>query len=209
MVEIPTSVQSIRGKVIKEWTIKRYEGECVKQIKNVTVNEDDFSEDLRSVASILTLLTESERGIFSQLLYQYRLLFSNKPGRARGYEHQIKLITNEPGIRQTYPIPFQLREATGVAIMKGVDNGVIERAVSRYCNPLRIVMKEDKTVRVCLDARFINRIIEDDHESPPLINESLQKFHGSQWFSKLDLTQGYWQVPLHKNSRQYTGFLFE
>lgn len=65
------------------------------------------------------------------------------------------------------------------------------------------------TVRVCLDARFVNKIIEDDHKSPPLINELLQKFHGAKWFSKLDLTQGYWLVKLHPKSRQHTSFLFD
>lgn len=58
-----------------------------------------------------------------------------------------------------------------------MENGVKERAVSQYCNPLRIVKKDDGSVRVCLDARLANKIIEDDHESPPLINEPLQKFN--------------------------------
>lgn len=89
-----------------------------------------------------------------------------------------------------------------------VENGIIERAISQYCNSLRIVKKDDGTVRICLDARFINKVIEHDHEAPPLINELLQKFHGAQWFSKMDLTQGYWQIPLEKSSRQYTAFLF-
>lgn len=90
-----------------------------------------------------------------------------------------------------------------------IENEVIERAVSQYCNPLRIVKKDDGSVRVCLDARFVNKIIEDDHESPPLISELLQKFHGARWFFKIDLTQGYWQVKLHKDSRPYTSFLFD
>lgn len=90
-----------------------------------------------------------------------------------------------------------------------LDDGIIERGISQYCNPLRIVKKEDGQVRVCLDARFLNRVIEDDLESPPLMNELMQKYYGTQWFSKLDLTHGYWQVELEKPSRPYTAFLFE
>lgn len=90
-----------------------------------------------------------------------------------------------------------------------VSEGVIERAASRFCNPLRIVKKDDGSVRVCLDARHSNNVIEDDHEAPPIINEILQRYSGKKYFSKLDLTHGYWQVPLHVNSRPYTAFLFD
>lgn len=90
-----------------------------------------------------------------------------------------------------------------------LEDGVIERTASNFCNPLRIVKKKDGSVRICLDARFLNKVIEDDHESPPLISELLQKFDKAVWFSKLDLTHGYWQVPLNKESRPYTAFLYD
>lgn len=90
-----------------------------------------------------------------------------------------------------------------------VDQGVIERTASTFCNPLRIVKKEDGSVRICLDARQLNQNIEDDRESPPLISEILQKYNGKRVFSKLDLTHGYWLVPLQKQSRPYTAFLFD
>ena len=169
---------------------------------------DEFSETIRTITDRMTSLSEGERRIFSQLLRNYQVLFSDKPGCAKGYEHRLKLTTSHPKIRHTYPAPFQLREATGRAIEKMVEAGVIERAISHFCNPLRIVGKEDGTVRVCLDARLINKVIEDDQESPPLVNELLQKFHAASWFSKTDLTHGYWQIPLHVESRPYTVFLF-
>ena len=37
----------------------------------------------------------------------------------------------------------------------------------------------------------------------------MQRFYKCKYFSKLDLTAGYWQIPdLHKDSRKYTAFLF-
>ena len=177
--------------------------------KEIECVYDEFSGALQTIAGALTSLEESQRGMVVDTLRKFRLLFSNKPGCAEGYEHQLKLVTNRPSIRYTYPVPFQLREPTRQAIKEMVENGVVERAISQYCNPLRIVKKEDGSVRVCLDGRFLNKMIEDDHESPPLINELLQKFHGARWFSKLDLTQGYWQIKLQKDSRPYTSFLFD
>lgn len=54
-----------------------------------------------------------------------------------------------------------------------IKNKIIERAVSQYCNPLRVVKKANDDIRICLDARFLNKVIEDDHEAHPLIYELL------------------------------------
>lgn len=37
----------------------------------------------------------------------------------------------------------------------------------------------------------------------------MQKHHGKTCMTTVDLTHGYWQVPLTKESRQYTAFLFD
>ena len=55
-----------------------------------------------------------------------------------------------------------------------------------------------------LDARKINQIIIPDRESPEPINEILQKFSGVKYMTSLDLTAGYWQVPLAVESKKYT-----
>ena len=71
-----------------------------------------------------------------------------------------------------------------------------------------VVIKKDGKVRLCLDARKINQIIIPDRESPEPINEILQKFSGVKYMTSLDLTAGYWQVPLAAERRRYTAFLF-
>lgn len=86
--------------------------------------------------------------------------------------------------------------------------GIIERSDASYCNPLRVVIKNNGEVRVCLDARYINDIIEADQEMPPLVSELMQRFHGVTYMSTTDLAAGYWQIPLHKDNRKYTAFLY-
>ena len=86
--------------------------------------------------------------------------------------------------------------------------GIIERSESQYCNPLLIVENKDGRIRICLDARCLNNIIESDNESPPIIGEILQKYHGTKCMSLTDLGYGYWQIPLAVESRPYTAFLY-
>ena len=41
----------------------------------------------------------------------------------------------------------------------------------------------------------------------PLIAETLDALHGTQFFSTLDLRSGFWQIPLDKSSRAKTAFI--
>jgi len=67
--------------------------------------------------------------------------------------------------------------------------------------------KKDGNIRLCLDARFLNEYIVADNESPPIIEELLQKFAGVKYFTATDLSCGYWQIRLEQSSRKYTAFL--
>jgi len=40
----------------------------------------------------------------------------------------------------------------------------------------------------------------------PRINYILDKLREARYISSLDLKDGYWQIPLEENSRQYTAF---
>ncbi|KAF4527060.1 hypothetical protein B566_EDAN013505, partial [Ephemera danica] len=37
----------------------------------------------------------------------------------------------------------------------------------------------------------------------------MQKFHGVQWLSSTDMSNSFWQVKLHPNSKKYTTFMFD
>ncbi|XP_058809933.1 uncharacterized protein LOC131675104 [Phymastichus coffea] len=87
--------------------------------------------------------------------------------------------------------------------------GIIEPAISQYCNPFRIVRKSDGAIRVCLDARNLNKYLEEDHEAPPIITDIMQVFFKCKYFSKIDMTMGYWQILLDKESRPLTAFVFK
>lgn len=167
-----------------------------KSTREFKIDNDNHLLDDKSSSNLITLIDK------------YNNLFSNAPGCMQAYHHAVKVIPGNPIVKKNYPVPFALRELVQEEINKMLELGVIERSRSQYCNPLRVVKKKDGAIRLCLDARFVNNVIEGDNESPPIIGEVIQKFNGSGIFTTLDLTAGYWQVPLDEQSRQYTAFLF-
>ena len=75
--------------------------------------------------------------------------------------------------------------------------------------PLSVVHKGNKKIRICVDARKVNQHTVPDRERTPPLQELLQKFEGAQFMTTLDLTSAYLQIPLHRDSRKYTAFLFD
>lgn len=152
-------------------------------------------------------LSEREKEIFSGFLSKHQAVFSEVPGLTHVYEHGIQLKNETEFFIRPYPIPFAHRDAVNSTIADMEKWGIIERANTPYISPLCTVVKRDGTVRVCLDARHLNSILVKDFELPGPIEDILRGIPSTQFMSTLDLTMGYWQIPLKKEARKYTGFM--
>ena len=69
-----------------------------------------------------------------------------------------------------------------------------------------MVRKKDGGWRFCIDYRQLNAITQQDAYPIPRIDESLDALAGSRYFSTLDLTSGYWQVPLDLDAQEKSAF---
>lgn len=83
---------------------------------------------------------------------------------------------------------------------------VIETSDSSYLKPLTIDMRETKPPRVCIDSRRSNQITRPDR---PRVQESLQRSHGTQFITRIDLFSVFLRIELKPESRKYTAFLFD
>jgi hypothetical protein len=85
--------------------------------------------------------------------------------------------------------------------------GLIVRSESPWSSqPVLVKKVRDGVVldekRPCWDYRWANdRIVSDAHPLP-LPEDMFDKLQGHRLFSKMDLTKGFWQIPLDKASRQ-------
>ena len=84
--------------------------------------------------------------------------------------------------------------------------GVIEPSSSSWSSPLVLVTKKDGSMRVCVDFRLVNSLTVKDSYPLPRIDTSLDALRGSKWFSTLDLSSGYWQVPMNPADKEKTAF---
>jgi len=87
-----------------------------------------------------------------------------------------------------------------------LESGVIEPSYARRNSPLIVVRKPNGKLRVCIDLRCLNSKSELFRWDYPRVDLALRRMAPATIFSKLDLTSGFWQMPLSEESRDYTTF---
>ena len=129
----------------------------------------------------------------------------------RHMEFEIKLIS--PNQRPIYcksrPLPQSLKEAVKKAIFEQVDAGLIRPSTSEWASPLHIVIKPDGTIRITIDYRLLNNVIEFDPYPMPATAELYRGLAESNWFSKFDFYKAYNQIPVKLECIKYTAFICE
>jgi len=152
-------------------------------------------------------LSEDQQAEVRTLLEQYADIFTDVPSVTNATEHVIELTTVEPIKGKAYPLPHALRETLSKEIgnMRGM--GVIEGSTAAYASRVVMVEKPDGSKRVCVDYQKLNRVTIFDPEPMPTAEEIFAKLAGDQFFSKFDLSKGYWQVPVREEDRDFTTFI--
>ena len=87
-----------------------------------------------------------------------------------------------------------------------LDAGVIRPSNSPWCNAVVLVRKKDRSLCFCIDFRKLNSLTVKDSHPLPRICETLESLPGAAHFSTFDMNSGFWQVPMDKESKQYTAF---
>ncbi len=84
--------------------------------------------------------------------------------------------------------------------------GVIEESHSDWASPIVLVPKTDGSVRFCVDYRKVNAVSKFDAYPMPRVDELLDRLGAARFYLTLDLTKGYWQIPLSPLSKEKTAF---
>jgi hypothetical protein len=151
-------------------------------------------------------LDEKRAGDIMKLVDQFKSTFTDLPGRTHLIECDMKLTSNDPIRVRPYPVPYALRDTLSTEIKKMLDMGVIVPSNSAYCSPLVMVKKPDGSIRSCVDFRRLNRACVFNAEPMPSADEIFAKLATDKFFTKIDLSKGYWQIPMTKSARQFTAF---
>lgn len=142
---------------------------------------------------------------------KYPALFSGKIGLLKDYEVKLHIDDSIKPIQQKLrPVPFHMRPLVEAEILKMIEQDVIEpvSGPTPWVSPIVPVPKPDRPneVRICTDAREMNKAILRTRHSFPTVEDLVVKLNGAKYISKFDLRSGYNQLYLEKASRFITAF---
>ena len=173
-----------------------------------TISESAKASEIVDINS--TDLDSTQLDQVKNLLDNYNNLFvSGTPGTTHLVTHEIDVEGNPP----IHCPPYRRSPTERTIIQQEVDkmmkNKLIEPSRSPWSSPIVLIKKKDGSIRFCVDYRRLNLISKKDVYPLPRIDDSLAVLSGSMWYSTLDLTAGYHQVPLGENSKDKSAFITE
>ncbi|CAI7855971.1 unnamed protein product [Closterium sp. NIES-54] len=188
---------------IPEETLARFEKDVKRTMAGfvalVTNEDEEERKTLELPPAIQKLLEEFED-----------VLPDGLPDQLPPYRTHLHEIIEEPGSKPTFRAPYRL-SPTELADMKKqieylLDKGLIRPSTSPYGAPVLFTPKPDRSLRMCIDYRALNKQTIKNKHPTPRIDDLLDQLRGASVFSKLDLRSGYWQIRMVDNSIHKTAF---
>ena len=122
-------------------------------------------------------------------------------------EHAIETGNAAPIKQHPRRVPLAHAEAEKQAIEDLKAKGVIRESTSPWASPIVLVAKKDGGVCPCVDYRRVNQLVKPDGLPLPRIQDCLDAVAGSSLFSTMDLTSGYFQIPIKREDIPKTAFV--
>ena len=101
--------------------------------------------------------------------------------------------------------PIELQELR-VQLQELLDKGFIRPSTSPWDAPVLFAKKKDKTLRLCIDYRQLNRVTIKNRYPLPRIDDLFDQLRGARVYSKVDLRTGYHQLRVRETDIPKTAF---
>ena len=134
-------------------------------------------------------------------------MLTDVPEKSNVIQHQITLTDCTPIRSKPYPLPYAIRENLKTEIQEMLELGIIPASASPYASPIVIVKKKDGSNRICVDYRKLNKVTVVDPEPMKIPEDLSQRLGKSNYFSKTDLSKGYWQIRVAEEDVKKTAFV--
>jgi hypothetical protein len=152
-----------------------------------------------------SLTTEQKKQVM-EIAEEFDRIITDIPLKTNLAVFDMTVETSAPVRVKQYTLPHAKVDTMKreVEVMKKL--GVIEPAASPYNAPVVLVRKRDGQVRFCVDYRRLNDVTVFDAEPLPEVELLFSQLGRARYFTKIDLSKGYWQIPIEQDIRHMTAF---
>src|SRR5436309_4681881 len=172
----------------------------------LTVKAEGKKEDTYKTGN---LTTDQQRKVKRVIQKNEDIFIKGKyeVGRTNVVKHTIETEDKKLIKQRARRLSVKEKELEKEHIEEMLKKGIIRRSKSPWASSIVFVPKKGGEIRFCVDYRKLNGITRKDNHPLPRIDEMLDKFEGSQWFSSIDLASAYWQVEMDERDIEKTAFI--
>lgn len=190
-------------------------GECPAKMTNFIENSNTYDQvstfkDLVRLSHIEKTLREPIEKILLFYLDVFNLETDLLPCTNLA-KHTITLKENKIINTKSYRPPECHKEEIKRQMDEMLQKNIIEPSDSPYNSPVWVVPKKadasgKQKWRIVIDFRKINELTDQDAYPLPDIDDILSQLGNAKFFSALDLSSGFHQIPMDIDSKKYTAF---
>ena len=126
---------------------------------------------------------------------------------------QYRANLKDPDLPPVSQKPFrtspEMREVIDNQAHQMLADGLVGHSTSPFSAPILLAKKKCGGWRFLTDFRKINERCNKVVFPLPRIEDSIQRLEAPRYFSTMDLTKGFWQIPVHKEDRKFFAFSTE
>ena len=155
-------------------------------------------------------LTKEQEKLLQEFLERNKEVFAkdkNDLGKTGIIKHNIDIGNAKPIKQRAYTPTQQDKRIIKEEVEKMLKRGITRKSKSPWASPVVIVNKKNGEKRFCIDYRKLNKETKKDNHPLPRIDDMLDRFQGSNWFTTIDLASGYWQVEMEEEDKEKTAFI--
>ena len=209
----------LRDSQLSRISVETLKKEIRSGAQPVLVGWLSFTPGPDGAVQVLSTKAELHRRLSAQMeeaplppeLEQYRDMFDNDSAAMlpthRVTDHAINIKDGKEAPHG--PLYNLSQRELGVLreyLQKEVERGRVVRSTSPAGAPIIFVPKKDGTLRLCVDYRALNSVTVKDRCPLPLINETLDRLQGAQFFTTLDLKDAYHRIRIRAGDEWKTAF---
>lgn len=161
----------------------------------------------KEVSMVEAATSQAQHATMSELVSKHDQLFEGI-GLCERIQHEIDTGDSRPVSLGSRRIPVAYHAALDKHVDELLEKDIIEVANGQWCSPINPVKKKDGSIRLTIDFRELNQRTRWDAWPMPKVDEILNKLGPAKWFTRIDLTSGYYQIPLEETSKEKTGFRY-
>jgi len=165
---------------------------------------------LGHVSTVSSETTDSWARIPQEFIRQVAIMSQKAVDALLSYKEYVCKIEIKEGekapSRPIYPLSEQELETLREWLKEMLRTGKIQRSTSSAGSPILFVPKPSRRgLRLCIDYRALNCITIPNRYPLPLMQELQDRVQGAEWFTKLDLKNGFNLIRIRNGDRVIFG----